>query len=98
MKRWFRLFQILAVGLAGAVIGSLCTTWLAVNVVELSGGESQTRPRVTHQELLQLRGANDAQSEAEIRAVHGRLLERIKTEYDQYVAGKRKEPAKIDIW
>jgi hypothetical protein len=97
MKRRLRFFRILAVGLVGAVIGSLCTTWLAVNVVELSGGESQTRTRVTHQELLQRRDASDAQSEAEIRAVHGRLLERIKSEYDQYVAGKRKEPAKIDI-
>ncbi len=44
-----------------------------------------------------MRDASDARSEAEIQTVHGRLLERIKTEYDQYVAGKRKNPVTIDI-
>ena len=97
MKRKLSLFRILAVGLAGAVLGSVSTAWLVFHVVELSGGESQTRPRVTHQDLLQIRDASDTQSEAEIRTVHGRLLERIKTEYDQYIAGRRKEPAMIDI-
>jgi hypothetical protein len=92
-----RILRSLVIGLAGAVVGGLCTVWLVMHVVELTGGESQKRPRATQQDLLQMRSANDARSATEWRTAYGRLVERIKTKHDQYVAGKRKEPATIDI-
>jgi hypothetical protein len=56
-----------------------------------------TRPPMTQQELLKLRTAGDEQSVAAGRELIGRLLERVKAEYDQYTAGARKTPPVIDI-
>jgi hypothetical protein len=60
-------------------------------------GPSMTRPPMTQQELLKLRTAGDEQSVAAGRELIGRLLERVKAEYDQYNAGARKTPPVIDI-
>jgi len=60
-------------------------------------GAPLTRPPLTQQELLKLRTTGDEQSVAAGRELVGRLLERVKAEYDQYNAGARKTPPVIDI-
>ena len=97
MKSRFGLAWIVAALFAGAIVGDLVTGWLVIHVVELSGGQRQTRPPVAQQDLLKLRGASDEQSDIEIRTMHGRLMERIKAEYDRYLVGERKEPPVINL-
>ena len=60
-------------------------------------GPALTRPPVTQQELLKLRATADEEGVAGGRKILARVLERTKAQYDQYTAGKRKEPPVIDI-
>jgi predicted acylesterase/phospholipase RssA len=76
-------------------MGGLLIPWLPVDVIERIN--RQTRPHVAQEELLKLEAASDTRSETEMRMAHGRLIERIKTEYDRYIAGERKEPPVINI-
>jgi hypothetical protein len=48
-------------------------------------------------DLLKLRIASEEQAMTSIRTTHGRLVERIKAEHDEYDAGKLEEPPVIDI-
>ena len=74
LKRTPLFIGLLAAFLAGAVIAPPLLAWLVTSFVELTGGERQTRPAVTQQDLLKLRGASDAQSEIELRSVRsGRI-------------------------
>ena len=93
LKRTPLFIGLLAAFLAGAVIAPPLIAWLVTSFVELTGGERQNRPAVTQQDLLKLRGASDAQSEIELRSMHGRLMERTKAEYDKYLAGERRKTA-----
>ena len=96
-RRRFRLVRFLARGLVGVLVLGLLIAWLRDHIVELSGGERLTRPHVALAELLERRGTSDTQSESEMRIAHGRLVARVKAEYDQYVSGARKEPPVINI-
>ena len=97
LKRMPLFIGLLAAFLAGAVIAPPLLAWLVTSFVELTGGERQNRPAVTQQDLLKLRGASDAQSEIELRSMHGRLMERTKAEYDKYLAGGREKPPIINV-
>ena len=97
LKRTSLLVWVLAAFLIGAVITPPLIGWLVTSFVELTGGERQNRPSVSQQELLKLRGASDAQSEIEMRSIYGRLMERIKAEYDKYLAGEREKPPVINL-
>jgi hypothetical protein len=95
VNKRFGLVRSLAIGLAGALIGGLLIPWLLVHALELS--ERQTRPHLSQQDLLKLEVASDTQSETEMRMAHSRVVERAKAEYDQFVAGERKEPPGVNI-
>jgi Patatin-like phospholipase len=79
------------------VLSRLMVSILATGFILAGCGPSMTRPPMTQQELLKLRTAGDEQSTAAGRELLGRLLERVKAEYDQYTAGARKTPPVIDI-
>jgi hypothetical protein len=79
------------------VLSRLMVSILATGLILAGCGPSMTRPPMTQQELLKLRTAGDEQSTAAGRELLGRLLERVKAEYDQYTAGARKTPPVIDI-
>jgi Patatin-like phospholipase len=79
------------------VLSRLMVSILVTGLILAGCGPSMTRPPMTQQELLKLRTAGDEQSTAAGRELLGRLLERVKAEYDQYTAGARKTPPVIDI-
>src|SRR5215475_10601846 len=56
-----------------------------------------TRTQMAQQDLLKLRGAAEERSAAEGLKRLVRLLERTRTNYDEYTAGGRKEPPVIDV-
>jgi len=60
-------------------------------------GPAMTRPKVSEQDLLKFRTANDEEFVASGRKVLNRLIQRTKAEYDRNTAGGRKEPPVIDI-
>jgi Patatin-like phospholipase len=60
-------------------------------------GPALTRPPVTQQDLLKLRTTGDEQFVEAGGKIRDRVIERIKTEYERYAAGGRKEPPVIDI-
>ena len=97
LKRTSLVVWILAAFLAAALITPPLIAWLVTSFVELTGGERQNRPAVSQQDLLKLRGASDAQSEIEMRSIYGRLMKRIKAEYDKYLAGEREKPPVINL-
>jgi len=90
------LARVLATLLAG-VAGTLLAVWLVMHFVELTGGQRQSRPPVARQELLKLRAASDEQSRIELRNMHGRLMQRVKADYDEFRAGARQQPPVINI-
>lgn len=73
---------------------------LAVSVtLALMGacGPAMTRPPLGRPDLEKLRATEDEQTGMANRKILGRLLERIKTEYERYAVGQRKTPPIIDI-
>src|SRR5262247_3378637 len=60
-------------------------------------GPAMTRPKVSEQDLLKFRTANDEEFVASGRKVLNQLIQRTKAEYDRNTAGGRKEPPVIDI-
>src|SRR5262249_56490657 len=60
-------------------------------------GPAMTRPKVSEQDLLKFRTANDEEFVASGRKVLNRLIQRTKAEYDPNTAGGPKEPPGIDI-
>lgn len=60
-------------------------------------GCSQTRPARTQQELLADRNHLDTEMSSGTHAVSAQLIRRAKNQYDEYKAGRQKEPPTIDI-
>ncbi len=76
------------------------STWMsqiALRILRLGGSVGLTRPPIATEELVARRFQSDERATTDMRASHGRLVELVKTEYDQYFAGHRKEPPVIDI-
>jgi hypothetical protein len=77
---------------ARRTLSLMAVSALAGGLVLGGCGPALTRPQVTQQDLLKLRGTGDEQAITAARKFFGRLLERPKAEYDRYTAGGRKEP------
>jgi predicted acylesterase/phospholipase RssA len=89
--------------LVGAALGAAVATRRLLSLVgaiterPLWGyGASLRSSQVVSEDLLRRRNTADEQSEA-ARALLGRLVERIKSRYDQDAASGRKEPPTVDI-
>ena len=98
-----RTSLIFLVGAAGAALGAAFASRRLLSLVgamterPLSGyGAFITRTQVAPEDLLRRRMTADELSEA-AREVLGRLIERIKSRYDQDAASGRKEPPLVDI-
>jgi Patatin-like phospholipase len=75
----------------------MAVSLLALGLALGGCGPAMTRSKISQEDLLKLRSTADERSVEGGRKVLGRLVERTKAEYDQYIAGKRKEPPAIDI-
>ena len=98
-----RTSLIFLVGAAGAALGAAFASRRLLSLVgaiterPLWGyGASLRRPQVAPEDLLRRRSTADELSEA-ARELFGRLVERIKAQYDQDAASGRKEPPAVDI-
>jgi Patatin-like phospholipase len=89
--------------LVAAALGAAATRRLLSLMGAIGGrpvlgyGAFLWRSHVAPQDLLKLRSTGDEQFVATGRKLLGRLVERTKTEYELYTAGRRKEPPVIDI-
>jgi hypothetical protein len=96
-RRVFATF--LSESVAARLISSLRAA-LAVSVtLALMGacGPAMTRPPLGRPDLEKLRATEDEQTGMANRKILGRLLERIKAEYERYAVGQRKTPPIVDI-
>ena len=85
-----------AIAIRGRV--SLLAVLMLAGGLLLGGcGPAMTRPKVSEQDLLKFRTANDEEFVASGRKVLNQLIQRTKAEYDRNTAGGRKEPPVIDI-
>ena len=98
-----RTSLIFLVGAAGAALGAAFASRRLLSLVgamterPLWGyGASLRSSQVAPEDLLRRRSTADEQSEA-ARELLGRLVERIKSRYDQDAASGRKEPPAVDI-
>ena len=98
-----RTTLIFLVGAAGAALGAAFASRRLLSLVgaiterPLWGyGASLRSSQVAPEDLLRRRSTADEQSEA-ARELLGRLVERIKSRYDQDAASGRKEPPAVDI-
>ena len=94
-------FVLLAGALGGLVyrraLLRLTSYALARGLALAAYRHSLTRDHVSQQDLLKRRSASDEWHTTEGRKLFGRLLERMKAEYDLYNAGERKQPPVVDI-
>src|SRR5262245_39617253 len=85
-----------AIAIRGRV--SLLAVLMLAGGLLLGGcGPAMPRPKVSEQDLLKFRTANDEEFVASGRKVLNRLIQRTKAEYDRNTAVGRKEPPVIDI-
>jgi hypothetical protein len=96
-RRVFATF--LSESLAARLISSSKAAFAVSVTLALMGacGPAMTRPPLGRPDLEKLRATEDEQTGMANRKILGRLLERIKTEYERYAAGQRKTPPIIDI-
>ena len=96
-RRVFATF--LSESLAARLISSLRPAFAVSVTLALMGacGPAMTRPPLGRPDLEKLRATEDEQTGMANRKILGRLLERIKTEYERYAVGQRKTPPIIDI-
>src|SRR5262245_52401930 len=75
--------------------------WILISLIitAISAGGCKTTKRTSHDQsyLLQLRKEASQLGSAEMRQLFVRLLERTKSEYDDYAAGRRADAPIIDI-
>jgi Patatin-like phospholipase len=91
--------RVLSESLAARLISSLRPAFAVSVTLALMGacGPAMTRPPLGRPDLEKLRATEDEQTGMANRKILGRLLERIKTEYERYAVGQRKTPPIIDI-
>ena len=96
-RRVFATF--LSESLAARLISSSKAAFAVSVTLALMGacGPAMTRPPLGRPDLEKLRATEDEQTGMANRKILGRLLERIKTEYERYAVGQRKTPPIIDI-
>ena len=98
-----RLIKIVLPGAANGAAIRMRLSSLTVLVAVVVGlilvgcGPAITRQERAQEELVKGRVASDDQANTLSRSILGRLLERIKAEYDRYNAGTSKAPPVIDI-
>lgn len=78
-------------------ISARMAEWLIARVSQVVGRGAVTRPPVTRPDLVSMRTAGDEQWMTSTRAANRRLLERVRAEQIQVMAGARKDPPVIDV-
>src|SRR5262245_23302440 len=69
----------------------------AAALLALVGCSGQRRQAQTQQQLLQTRAATDQAFAEESHQMGAKMLQRLKAEYDDYAAGRGKQPPVIDF-